>query len=177
MINENDINFIRLSEKDYPLLLKWLNTDFVSKWYDKRSYTLEEIAAKYKRYISFEKPTYSFIIYIKEQPIGYIQTYRIDSYPDYQQEVDINENASGADLFIGEGDYIHKGLGKIILKKFLKDVAFDITNTDCCIIGPEPTNIVAIKTYEKVGFKYVKTIKKNTEDDPEYLMIIYETDL
>ena len=75
-------------------------------------------------------------------------------------------------MFVGEIDYIHKGLGAIILRKFLEVIVFGQRNTPSCIIGPEPSNIVAIRAYAKAGFKYWKTIHAPDEDEPEYLMRI-----
>ena len=76
------------------------------------------------------------------------------------------------DLFIGEKEFIHKGLGSIIINKFLKNYIFIEDRVNKCIIGPEPKNLSAIKAYSKAGFKYTKTIQIPDEDEPEYLMEI-----
>jgi aminoglycoside 6'-N-acetyltransferase len=76
------------------------------------------------------------------------------------------------DLFIGEKDYIHKGLGTIIIRKFLTNYIFCKNWINKCIIGPEPKNLSAIKAYTKVGFQYIKTIHVPDEDEPEYIMEI-----
>ena len=70
---------------------------------------------------------------------------------------------------------IHKGLGKYIISKFLKTIIFNILDVESCIIGPEPDNIVAIKVYEKVGFKFLKLVK--TDDGKEYLMKIQKNEI
>jgi aminoglycoside 6'-N-acetyltransferase len=80
-------------------------------------------------------------------------------------------------LFIGEQEYLHKGLGKNIISKFLEDIVFCLSDAESCIIGPEPKNEIAIRTYEKVGFKYVKTIQVDDEDEPEYIMRIDRNDI
>jgi len=119
-----------------------------------------------------EDPTHSFITVYKGTDIGYIQTYLVGDYLEYSQLVNVDEKAAGVDLFIGEKEFIHIGLGKQILKKFLKDYVFPLTGAECCIIGPEPKNRVAVRAYEKAGFKYLKTIQVPGEDEPEYLMRI-----
>lgn len=151
---------------------KWLNCDYVIEWYGKKKWTLKDIEEKYTPYINNEMPTQGYIILHSKIPIGYIQTYKIHDYPDYAKFVDIDENASGLDLFIGEYDYIHKGLGKYIIGKFLKEIIFILSDSVSCILGPEPNNKVAIRTYETVGFKYVKTIQVDNEDEPENIMRI-----
>jgi len=172
MCYNNDITFAKLEETDIDLLYKWLNTDFVIEWYGKKNHSYDEIVNKYLPRIKGEEPTHSFIIEYKLKKIGYIQTYLIEDYPEYSQYVEINEKAAGLDLFIGEKEYIHVGLGKYIIKKFLKEYVFPITNAISCIMGPEPKNKIAIKAYEKSGFKYLKTIQVPDEDAPEYLMRI-----
>ena len=148
---------------------KWLNSDHVKEWYSKKPWTIKEIEEKYIPNILNEKPTQGYLILYDKTPIGYIQTYKIHDYPEYAVFVDINENASGLDLFIGEKEYHHKGLGMYIISKFLKEVIFKQSDSESCIIGPEPKNKVAIRTYEKVGFKYIKTIKSDG-DELEYIM-------
>lgn len=177
MIKLNEISFRRLEEKDLSLMYKWLNTDFVIEWYDKGGSSFEKVERKYLPRIKGEQPTFSFIITCDNKEIGYIQTYMIDDYPEYSQWVNTVEQAAGVDMFIGERDYIHKGLGKLILIKFLREYVFQLNNTDCCIIGPEPKNRAAIRAYEKSGFKYLKTIQVPGEDEPEYLMRLYKKEL
>lgn len=172
MNNSDLINFRRLDICDLSYMYKWLNYDFIIEWYSKKKWTLKEIEEKYLPYINKEKPTQGYLILYNNTPIGYIQTYKIHDYQDYARFVDINENASGLDVFIGEQEYIHKGLGKYIISKFLKEIVFSLSDAVSCILGPEPKNIAAIKTYEKVGFKYVKTIQVDDEDEPEYIMRI-----
>ena len=162
------INFRRLNVNDLDYMYKWLNHGYAAEWYGKKQFTMKEIEEKYLPYINNEKPTQAYLILYDDKPIGYIQTYRIQDYEDYAKAIDVDENASGLDLFIGEDDYIHKGLGKYIISKFLDEIVFASYDTESCILGPEPDNIAAIKTYEKVGFKHIKTVE--TEDGAEYIM-------
>jgi aminoglycoside 6'-N-acetyltransferase len=169
------IIFEKLLETDFELLLKWLNTDFVKEWYykygtNKQDWTYNEIKSKYLLRITKEKPTDSFIILFKNIKIGYIQTYFLKDYPEYNEIIDGGNDSAGMDLFIGEKEFIHKGLGSIIIKKFLKNHIFHNSFINRCVIGPEPKNKSAIKAYEKAGFKYIKTVQLPDEDEPEYIM-------
>ncbi|HEX3722640.1 MAG TPA: GNAT family N-acetyltransferase, partial [Nitrolancea sp.] len=106
------------------------------------------------------------------RPIGYIQIYLIEDYPDYAQFVGADEQAAGVDLFIGEIDCIHRGLGPVLLKRFLCDLVFVRPDVTSCVIGPAISNVIAIRAYEKAGFRYFKTASIPDEDEPEYLMRI-----
>ena len=173
------ISFLKLKEIDFKLLYKWYNTDFVNKWYgkEKQKWTYNEIKNKYMPYIQEQKPTDSYLILCNDMKIGYIQTYLLKNYPEYNELVQAGDNSAGIDLLIGEKEYIHKGLGPIIIKKFLKDIVFQNINIKNCVIGPEPENIIAIKAYKKVGFKYIKTIKIPDENEPEYIMEISKDEI
>lgn len=177
ILDTNDITFRKLQEEDLQLMFKWLNTDFVIEWFGKKNHSYDEIIKKYMPYIREEIPTYSFIIVYKCKDIGYIQTYLIEDYPEYSQYVQEFEKAAGLDLFIGEKECIHIGLGKHIISKFLKEYVFPVNNAISCIIGPEPKNKAAITAYEKVGFKYLKTIQIPDENEPEYLMRLVFKDI
>lgn len=167
-----NISFKKLEMTDLDIMYKWYHTDFVNRWYDKEipDWTYEQIENKYIPYIQEQKPIESYIILCNDIRIGYIQAYLLKDYPEYDQLVQAGEGSAGVDLFIGERDYLHKGLGSVIILDFLKNILFANDNIKKCIIGPEPKNIAAIKAYTKVGFKYVKTIQVPEEEEPERIM-------
>lgn len=167
-----NISFKSLYESDFPLIHKWLNIDFVTKWYEKRKFTYDDVERKYGNYLKPEVPTQSFIIEYDTKPIGYVQTYRIYDYPAYAACIEMDEKTAGMDLFIGEKDFIGKGLGRDIVQKFLKDIVFRKETIDKVIVGLEPDNKAAIRVYEKAGFKYLKTVQIEGEKEPEYIMVI-----
>ncbi len=161
--------FRPLTEEDFSLLFGWMNQPEVIRWYSKRNWTLEEITDKYRPYINGEKPIRSFISYYQLQPIGYIQGYRIQDYPDYLKEVTGRESAAGLDLYIGEEKFLHKGLGKYLIEQFVEEILFADPKVTSCLIGPDPNNQIAIRAYEKAGFRFIQKIK-NTEGEWEYVM-------
>jgi aminoglycoside 6'-N-acetyltransferase len=170
MLDQGLISFRRLRHNDLPLMHRWLNSGDVLRWYGHRPISYDEVAGKYSRYILGEQTTNAFLIVYEATPIGYIQTYMIDAHPIYAQFVGAGATAAGVDLFIGEDDYRHHGLGSAILSKFVREVVFGTLGASVCIIGPETKNIGAIRAYEKAGFKYWKTIHIPSEPEPEYLM-------
>lgn len=177
MLETYKISFRKLEEKDLQMMYKWLNADFVIEWFGKGGCSFDEVSEKYLPSIKGEEPTFPFVIVYNNKDIGYIQTYMIEDYPEYSQYVEADERAAGMDLFIGENEFIHRGLGKYILNKFLNEFVFVLNDAVSCIIGPEPKNKVAIGVYRKAGFKYLKTIQVPDEDEPEYLMRLDKNEL
>ena len=169
------LSFSKLTVDDLPLMLKWLNSAFVGKWYGKGEYTYRDIKAKYVSRISGESPTNCYLIHYAKQPIGFIQTYRIVDYPDYNQFVQSGGETAGVDMFLGEDEYAYQGLGTAALFRFLKEIVFKKDRISSCVMGPDPENKAAIRAYKKLGFQYYKTIHQ--PDGDEYLMRIDRVDL
>ncbi len=137
---------------------RWLNSDFIMRWYGKRAQTLEDLGQEYGPCIEGRDPTHGFVILLAGRPIGYIQTYRWRDYPEYFEHLGVDEDAAGVDLFIGEADCIHRGLGPPILRRFLRGVVFQSMDVVSCIIDPEEENSSAIRAYEKAGFLHLKSV-------------------
>jgi RimJ/RimL family protein N-acetyltransferase len=164
------ITFRPLTHADLPLMHRWLNAGEAFTWYGLKPATLEEISAEYAPIIERTDPTYGYVILIDDQPAGYIQWYLIHDHPDYARQVDVPPDAAGVDLFIGEERFLHRGLGPVIIRAFLRDVVFADERAGRCIIGPDERNAIAIRAYEKAGFRWLKTVPIEDEPAPEYLM-------
>jgi RimJ/RimL family protein N-acetyltransferase len=169
-VNPQIITFRKLQMDDLVLMHAWLNSPHVSRWYGSGDYTFEQIFEKYAPRIRGETPVHPNIILHAGDPIGYIQTYRISDHPYYNVHVGADTHTAGVDLFIGQADFLHKGYGTAALRKFLEEVVFTDESFTSCVVGPEPDNKAAIRCYEKVGFKYWKTIHIPEEPQDESLM-------
>ncbi len=97
--------------------------------------------------------TMPYLVMLDNKPIGYIQTYILD-YNKHPWLPPLPTNTLGIDQFIGEPDYLHKGLGTLFIKAFI-DYLTQRQDITCVILDPEPANLAAIRCYEKVGFKKV----------------------
>jgi len=166
--------FTPLREDDLDLARRWLLEPHVRRWWNddprERDYpqgTLDEWMAA----VRGEDPTDMFIIQMDSRPIGVIQSYRVASYPDYVQEVgELREPAFSLDLFIGEPDLIGKAVGPALLRDFLR-MAFDKYELDYAIIGPARSNVAAIRSYEKIGFRYLKEYREEDTTDPDHVLL------
>jgi aminoglycoside 6'-N-acetyltransferase len=105
------------------------------------------------------------------------QHYRIGDSPEYAAALGLDEEAVGADLFIGEADLVGRGHGPAMLRAFLRDVAFPFHQLETCVIGPSVKNTSAIRAYEKAGFRALRVARVADEPDPEYLMRLTRAEL
>ena len=154
------ISFKPLATTDFENLLKWLQQPHVKKWWDvDLNYTLELIQKKYGSYVdghkkigSERKPIHAFIIYLDDTPIGYIQHYNAYDFPRSGYQLNnLPKSLAAIDLFIGDENYLGKGVGSKSLELFLDSHVF--TEFDYAFFDPDSSNLAAIKTYENAGFK------------------------
>jgi RimJ/RimL family protein N-acetyltransferase len=156
------IGFRPLFCSDLAILQRWMQAPHVHRWWHPDSdFADEELVANYSARIRGEDPTRSFVILYEPIPIGYVQTYPAWSYPEWVTLVAPDQNAAGCDILIGERDYVYRGLGVHILKKFLRKIVIVDPDIESCIIDPEPANLGAIRAYEKVGFRHVQIVQSS----------------
>lgn len=163
------IAFRRLRHSETPLIHRWLHTPHVARWWYEDVGTLEEVEERYSAYIEGRENVEAYLILHGGSPIGYIQTYSISIEEEYARLVGV-EDSAGLDLFIGEEEFLYRGLGPEIIRCFIEEIVFSDERYEACVIGPEPGNKAAIRAYGKVGFQYFKTIHVPGEPEPEYLM-------
>lgn len=149
------LTFKPLTSADYPLLLDWLQRPHVKQWWNDGDDTLEKVAAHYG---NDEHPR--FLMLHGGQPIGYIQY--------YFQYYFLEDGAAGIDLFIGEEQFLNRGVGTAAMRDFI-DLIVERHNPPYLIIDPSPDNQRAIRCYEKVGFRYYAT-ETNDEGQTAYMM-------
>lgn len=151
------LKFRPLTSDDFPLLLEWLSKEHVKQWWDAGEDTPEKVAHNYgeeeeglERFILVEADESG------EKPIGYFQHYHV---PD---------GSIGIDQFIGEEDYVNRGVGTQAIRMFVEMIMREHEPTSI-ILDPSPENKRAIRCYEKVGFRYYETTE-GVEGGLAYMM-------
>ena len=153
---------------------RWLLQPHVRRWWnddpDEKDYP-EGTLAEWRAAVRGEDPTDMYVIHMDGRPIGVMQAYRVDSYPDYVAQLGpLPAPAFSLDVFIGEPDLIGKGHGVALMRAFLPS-AFDKYGVDYCVIGPARANVSAIRSYEKAGFRYLKDYREDDTTDPVHMLL------
>jgi putative hydrolase of the HAD superfamily len=164
------ISFRPLAESDFPTIHQWRNAPHVLRWWHE-PLTPAQVAEKYCPRITGREPVHCSVILVNDVPVGLIQTYRIGDFPDYAQHLPLPADAAGIDLYIGHESYLHRGLGGPILRAFLETVIFPSGITTVSI-DPSVENRIAIRAYEKAGFRHLVTKQLPDEPEPTYLMVL-----
>ena len=171
-----NIYFEPLKELHFELILRWFNKPHVQAFYSLRNWTYEEVYKKLKPYVQREAQMNSFIAYLENHPIGYIQSYSLKDHPWENQDLseETIRKAAGFDLFIGEENYLKKGIGKQIIESFLKEHIWP--NYQYCFVDPDIQNIASIRLFQKCGFIEHKQIhSQNALKQPVTLKLMMTT--
>ncbi|MGN6032732.1 MAG: GNAT family N-acetyltransferase [Thermomicrobiales bacterium] len=165
------IAFRPLADDDPRQMLGWLADPDVSPWYGEGELTLVNLQARYAAIIGGTDTTRGFIIRIDGQDAGYIQCYWLADEPDYARQLALpapfDTGTTGTDLFIGDPAFRNRGWGTPVLVAFHREIVFGAMDARAAVIAPEPGNLRAVKTYERAGFRWLKTVAVVDENHPE----------
>lgn len=150
------IAFRPIAESDMPRLQSWLEREHVALWW------------RDERAEDHLDPNEHFVIELDGAPIGMIQTYRVDDYPEWKSVVGDEPDLAGVDLLIGEEDLVGRGLGSQVLELFARRVVFVRPETKAVIATVEEGNRRSWRAFEKAGFRHVRDVEE--EGRPHRLM-------
>jgi aminoglycoside 6'-N-acetyltransferase len=167
------IGFRRLTEGDLPLLHEWLQREHVKRWWSKHE-TYDEVAAYYLPAIRGSDPTELYLIELDDSPAGFLETYLVSDYPEYQALVGTGEGVAGVDLFLANEEQTGRGIGSSVLVEFVRDVVFATPTTRACIAGPDADNGTSIRAFEKAGFTAGRKFRE--PDDENRLHVLMRLD-
>ncbi len=167
----------RVRDDDYALLLAWLNTPHVAHWWNPEQIelTLASVKADYPREMSADDPTRNCLIEIDHRPIGFIQFYPWNAFPDEVRElrIDLPTGYWGVDIFIGELDQVDHGYGFRAVA-LLSDYLRKQHGAAGVALVVAKDNTRAQRAYEKAGLtRIAEVLDTDTRDGeriPSYVM-------
>jgi RimJ/RimL family protein N-acetyltransferase len=158
MEQQRIITFKRATEHDAQLIYSWFKEPYVAQWWpvpESNEGFLDYFLPRIR-----SRDTFPFVVYINDIPFGYIQYYYINrthekTGGDWLPHGLPEKTTVGIDQFIGDPQYLHKGYGALMIKEFIAYLHQLESHITTIVLDPSPDNIVAIKCYEKVGFKHM----------------------
>lgn len=153
------IKFRSLTSEDYLKLYNWCKQEFVYEWFEQRILTYDEIVDKYERKLKEGKQDL-YIIKSSNKDIGLAQIYKY------------KDNTYEYDLFIGEEDYLDKGIGTKVVNE-INNIIYTKYKADSIILRPFKRNIRAVKCYLKCGFRIIdEYLGKDTLGNDEMITVL-----
>lgn len=156
-------------QENYQLLHQWCNQEFIYTWFEQRILSYEEIVNKYKGKLK-ENNQDLYIIKYNDVKIGLVQIYPYQD--DTLKELKNYNTIYEYDLFIGNKEYIGKGLG-ITSVKLINNMIYSKYQADAIILRPFKKNKRAIKCYQKANYNIIhEYIDKDTIGNKEEIVIL-----
>ena len=171
-INDLDISFRKLKDtkNDYEKIYNWCNNDFVYEWFEQRILSYEEIVNKYKLKLE-KKKQILYIIKSNKKDIGLVQIYKFNNNLQINN-LNIFNNVYEYDLFIGEEEYLNRGIGLKVINEINK-IIYKKFNADSIILRVFKRNKRAIKCYLKCNFENIyEYIDTNTLGEKEEILVL-----
>lgn len=144
---EHSYDFRPVTEKDLPLIARWLREPHVAEWWDDPDKEIAEIR-EHMDSVSVEP----LIVELDGRPIAYLQSYDPHMEDDHPY-ADQPFGTLGVDLSIGPPELVGVGHGSAILSQFVEELFEE--GAPRVIIDPHPDNGRAIRAYEKAGFRSI----------------------
>ena len=159
------VNFID-NDDTYKLLHKWCSNKNVYEWFEQKVLSYDEIVSKYKHKLDDGKQKL-FIIMFNDKAIGLVQIYK------YGNVIKDYKNIYEYDLFIGDSNYLSKGIGTKVVN-IVNNLIFNNYLADCIVLRPFKRNERAIKCYLKCGFNIIDEYdgKDTLGNNEKYLVLM-----
>ncbi|MCK2157596.1 GNAT family N-acetyltransferase [Exiguobacterium sp. 17-1] len=161
MILEANIHIRAMTKYDFDLMVKWLTNQTVLEFYEEPPSNLDRVINKYGPRIKGEHYVTPCIVEYKNEPIGYIQYYKIQETDLKKYELPNNQNTYGMDQFIGEPQLWGMGIGSIMIRMMLDDL-WNNKGALKVVLDVKKTNKRAISSYKKCGFKQIKELNHDS---------------
>lgn len=153
-------DFRDVTEGDLPLLRRWLALPHIAEWWGDPETEIDGI-----REAMDSVETEPLIVELAGKPIAYLQSYDPhleDGHPYQDQPF----GTLGVDLSIGPTELLGQGHGSALLRQFVEQLFEE--GCPRVIIDPDPSNLRAIRAYEKAGF--VAFDQRTSEYGPALMM-------
>ena len=158
--------FAKAKPSHRAMIEHWVKRPHISKWL--HGVGLQNTLSSLAHSFEGSSETQHWIAYYDKIPIGYLLTSEVNQNDDWVSSIEFSgEKAITLDVFIGEPDYIGKGIGPRMITDLLQSQFSDVTDV---LIDPEVKNSRAVQVYQKLGFQIIKTFIASWHPAPHYLM-------
>ncbi len=139
-MENSKLSFRSINEHDIEILTRWLNQDFILKWYHNPEEWLTEIKGRHDVYSWI----HHFIVMDDNIPIGFCQYYDCCDANDMEDWYNVTKQNDifSIDYLIGNDAYLGKGYGKAIVCA-LTDLIKNIEHARKIIVRPDELNLAS----------------------------------
>ena len=145
----SELSFRPVSIEERALVHRWLSEPHVAKWFYGQG--LENTLNHLDEFLCGASSSKYGLGYDRETPFAFFITSSVNKPTDELSCWCSEEgDAVTLDMFIGDLNYIGKGLSISLIREFL---AREFPQVSEVLIDPEASNLLAVHVYQKVGFE------------------------
>lgn len=154
------INFKKVNRDTQSIITRWLDKPHVKERWDEQTDHPEGGLTRRDllKFVNHQPSIFThWIAYDHETPYAYIMTSDASTEPDnlYHPYLEPNGKVLTVDFFIGEENFLNKGLSYVTLREFGHFISKE---AKALLVDPDDDNEKAIHAYRKAGFRIVGEI-------------------
>ncbi|VCZ91946.1 aac(6')Ib-cr_1_DQ303918 [Klebsiella pneumoniae] len=157
--NSNDSVTLRLmTEHDLAMLYEWLNRSHIVEWWggEEARPTLADVQEQYLPSVLAQESVTPYIAMLNGEPIGYAQSYVALGSGDGRWEEETDPGVRGIDQLLANASQLGKAWEPSWFELWLSCCSMiEVTKIQT---DPSPSNLRAIRCYEKAGFERQGTV-------------------
>ena len=167
---ENTVTLRLMTEQDLPMLHDWLNRPHIVEWWggEEERPTFEDVLEHYLPRVLAQESVTPYIAMLGKEPIGYAQSYVALASGGGWWEEETDPGVRGIDQSLANPMQLNKGVGTELVRAMV-DLLFADPAVTRIQTDPAPSNLRAIRCYEKAGFVQERVI--TTPDGPAVYMV------
>jgi len=151
-----EIAFRPLERSDFHLLADWLGRPHVATWWREAS-DLPAVEAAYGPLVDGPDRTEGFIAVRDGQPLAFLQRYRLDDNPEWQQAIAVAPGLGdvigiGIDYLIGDEAMTGHGLGRQMIAAFVNLSWARYPDITAVVVAVDQDNGASWRALEGAGF-------------------------
>lgn len=148
-----------MTEHDLAMLYEWLNRSHIVEWWggEEARPTLADVQEQYLPSVLAQESVTPYIAMLNGEPIGYAQSYVALGSGDGWWEEETDPGVRGIDQLLANASQLGKGLGTKLVRA-LVELLFNDPEVTKIQTDPSPSNLRAIRCYEKAGFERQGTV-------------------
>ena len=164
-------------ESQRELIHQWLQQDYILEWIHGQG--LQNTLSGLEKFFQYQAKgksldrqaeiTQHWMGYDGDKPFVYLLTSNVfkNAANAYAKYSELDGLAITLDIFIGDTEYVGKGLASTVIKEFLLSQFSDVSEV---FIDPEKDNVRAAHVYQKVGFRVVGEFIAPWHPVPHHIM-------
>lgn len=149
---KNETQFLtlrKLEDKDISLVEKWINQDYILKWYHEPEEWIREMRERNGEFSFLSH----YIVEENDNPFAFCQYYDCFDAQEDWYSVRSSGHTFSIDYLIGDQEYLGKGYAKMIIKALIEKVKSH-PDAKKIVVQPEMENIASCRTLLSNGFLF-----------------------